>query len=106
MTTAGPVELGRDLVCAALELVIARLEIGALALEFLLVGLGRAQSLAARQQEVAGVAVLHAHRIAHMAELADAFQQNDVHGLSPICVRPGWGREESRARAQLERRRR
>ncbi len=97
-----PVELARNLIRAALELMIARFEIGAAALEFLLVGLGRAQGLATRQQEVAGVAVLHAHRIADMSEFADALEQNDVHGLSPFCVQPGWGSNERRARAQLE----
>ena len=79
MTTVAPSTLRRDLVGAALELVVARFEIGALGLELLLVRLGRAQGLAARQQEVAGVAVLDADRVAHVAELADALQQNDVH---------------------------
>src|SRR5271166_2482947 len=74
-----PVYLGGNLVGAALELVVARFEFGALGLEFLLVGLGRAQRLAARQQEVAGVAVLDADGVAHGTELADALQQYDVH---------------------------
>ena len=75
MTTAAPSTLRRDLVGGALELVVARFEVGALGLELLLVRLGGAQGLAARQQEVAGVAVLDAHRVAHVAELADALQQ-------------------------------
>src|ERR1700678_1302138 len=96
------VELGRHLVRAALEFGVARLEIGASDLEFLLVGLCRAQRLAARQKEIARVAVLHAHGLADVSELAYTLHQNDVHDLSPSLSSRGRGSNESRARAQLE----
>jgi hypothetical protein len=38
-----------------------------------------AQRLAARKQEVTGVAVLHLHFIADGAELLDALEQDDLH---------------------------
>ena len=63
-----------------LEFEIARLELAALAFEFLLVGFGGAQGLAMRQQKIAGETVLHAHCLAHLTELGDAFEQNDFHG--------------------------
>ncbi len=75
------VEHGRLVGGVALEFVVARLEIGALALELLLVRFGGAQGLAARQQEIPGEAVLDAHRVAHMAELGDALQQNHFHDI-------------------------
>ena len=53
-------------------------------LEVVLVG---AKGLALRQQEVAGVARLHLHDIAHLAELLDAFKQNDFHcPMSPLLA--------------------
>src|SRR6185437_9167503 len=96
-----PVELAGDLVRGALELVIARLEIGASRLELLLVGLGRPHRLAARQEEIAGVAVLHPHRVADMAELADALQQYDVHGayLRFVSSRGGGAMSAARERS-------
>src|SRR5215212_2302829 len=57
---------------AALE--VAGLELGALGLEVLLVALGGAQSLAARQEEVAGIARTDLHGLAHLAELCDALE--------------------------------
>ena len=46
------------------------LERGAVALELRPVGLGRAQRLVLREEEVAGIAVLHLDDLAHGAELA------------------------------------
>ena len=66
-----------------LALLVAGFEVHALRFELLGIGLGRAKRLTARQEEVAGEAVLHPHALAHMAELGDAFQQNDVHDRSP-----------------------
>ena len=63
---------------AALE--VAGLELGALRLEMLLVGLRGAQRLAARQEEVARIAVAHLHGLAHLAELGDALEQDHFHG--------------------------
>src|SRR3984957_2886412 len=96
------VELGRHLVRAALEFGVARLEIGATNLEFLLIGLSRPQRLTARQQEIARVTVLDAHGVADVSELSDTLHQNDVHDLSPSLSSRGRGSNESCARAQLE----
>ena len=74
-----PVELRLDRASLLLELKVAGLELDALALEPLLVALGCPKGLAAREQEVAGKAVLHPHCLAHLPELGDAFQQNDFH---------------------------
>ena len=63
-----------------LGLEVARLELDALCLETLLVGLGGAQRLAVRQEEIAGIAVLDFDGLAHLAELRHAFEQNDFHG--------------------------
>ena len=56
-------------------------------LEIFAVGLGGAQRLLLRQQEVAGKAVLHLHLVAHLAELLDAFEQDHLHGRSPTSRR-------------------
>jgi hypothetical protein len=45
---------------------------------FLVVG-GCPQGLAARQQKVASKAVLDAHDVAHLAELADTLEQDHFH---------------------------
>ena len=100
MTTVAPSTLAETLAGAALELVVARLEIGALRLELLLVRFGRAQRLAARQQEVAGVAVLDVDRVAHVAELADALEQNDIHDGLLFVTGWFWGGKKSGAGAQ------
>src|SRR3546814_11781489 len=55
--------------------------------EDLAVGLVGAQRLLARQQEVAGEAVLHLHHIADAAELLDSFEQNHVHVLALLTSR-------------------
>ena len=68
------VDFGADLAGLALHLEIFRLQLGLHAFEARLVVGGRAQGLAARQQEIAGKAVFHAHDVAHLAELADAFE--------------------------------
>ncbi len=57
-----------------LGLEVARLELGLLRFEGLEIGLGRPERLFLRQKEVAGVAVLDGHDLAHLAELGDAFQ--------------------------------
>ena len=75
------VELFGDLRGLALQLEVAGLELRALRFEPLGVGLRGPQRLAARQQEVAGEAVAHAHALAHLAELGDAFEKNDIHGF-------------------------
>ena len=80
------VELRRDLLGLLLGLEVARLELGALGLEALEVGFGGAQRLALRQEEVAGVAVLDVDDVAHLAELGDAFEQNDLHVLPPYLT--------------------
>src|SRR5690606_7272835 len=67
--------------CFGLALEVPRLELGALALELLLVGFVGAQRLALRQQEVAGVAVLDLDGFAHLAEAGNAFEKNDIHGF-------------------------
>ncbi len=46
---------------------------------FLLVGLGGAERLVLRQEEVAGVAVLDGDFVADVTVLADALEQNDFH---------------------------
>ena len=63
---------------AALE--VTGLELGALGIEMLLVGLRGAQSLAARQEEVACIAVADLHGFAHLAELCDALEKDHFHG--------------------------
>src|SRR5207245_234909 len=52
--------------------------------EAALVGIGRLVGEPARQQEVAGVAVLHGHDLAGLAELVDILSQDHVHGSSPL----------------------
>ena len=63
----------------ALEFEVAGLELRALRFETLGVGLRGPQGLAPRQEEVACETVFHAHALAHLAELGDAFEQDDVH---------------------------
>ena len=90
ITAEGPgrldlaVELFGNLLRLGLALEIARLELGALALELLLVGFVGAQSLAFGQQEVASVPVLHVDDIAHLAETADTLQKNNLHCSTPV----------------------
>jgi hypothetical protein len=61
---------------AALE--VLRLELGAVFLEFFQVRLIGANGLAERQQEVARIARLDRHAVAHLAELVDAMHKNEV----------------------------
>ena len=77
------VDLLRDLGCFALRLEVAGLEVGLHALELGAIVRGGAQRLAALEQKIAGKAVLDADDFAHLAELGDAFQQNDFHIDSP-----------------------
>ena len=51
-----------------------------LGLEIFPVRLGGAQGLLLGQQEIAGETVLDADFVAHLAQLLDAFEQNDLHG--------------------------
>ena len=74
-----PSSLPAILPALALHFEISRLQFGLHAFEARLVVGGRAQRLAARQQEIAGKAVFHAHDFAHLAELADAFEQDHFH---------------------------
>src|SRR5690606_25690981 len=74
------VERPGDLGGFFLALEVARLELGALALELLIVGFVGAQRLALRQQEVARISVLDPDRLAHLAEAGDALEKNDFHG--------------------------
>ncbi len=80
------VDLSGNLLGFAAVLGIARLELLAHLLKARLVFLGRAQGLALGEQEIAGKAVFDAHGLAHLAELGDAFEQNDFHGLYSFCV--------------------
>src|SRR5262249_21356016 len=73
------VELLGDLLGLALELEVARLELDLHGLEARLVLLGGAQRLATGEEEIAGKAVLDAHDLAHLAELADTFEQDHFH---------------------------
>jgi hypothetical protein len=62
-----------------LQLEVVRLELGALALEVSAVLRRGAQRLLLRQQDVARVSVLDVDDVAHLAEAADALQENDFH---------------------------
>src|SRR5262245_41708426 len=77
------VQLFSDLLGFGLALQIAGLELSALALEFLLVGLVGAQRLALRQEEIAGKAVLDLDRFAHLTEAGNAFEKNNFHLFVP-----------------------
>ena len=83
-----------------LDLEVAGLELGALGLEHLGVPFGGAQGLAARQQEIAGEAVLDADPFAHLAELRHAFEQNDFH----VLLLFSFGEEGSRRLRTLPKR--
>ena len=100
MTTVAPSTFAAASLALALELEVARLEVGPLGLELLLVRLGRAQRLAARQQEIAGEAVLDFDGFAHVAELGDAFEQNDFHDVSPFSAMFGLGVGRTAARTR------
>ena len=73
------VQLVGDFLGLCLGFGVLRLQLDLAALERLDVGVRRAQRLALRQQEVAGIAVLDVHDLAHLAQLGHAFQQNDLH---------------------------
>ena len=78
------VDLLGDLGGLALGLQVAGFEFGLHAVELGAVVGGGAQRLVALQEEVAGIAVPDADDFAHLAELGDAFQQNDFHIRSPL----------------------
>ena len=88
-----PSSLSATVWASRLALEVARLELGALAFELLLVGFVGAQRLALRQQEVAGEAVLDLDGFAHLAEAGNAFEKNDFHGLCPFGARSGANSE-------------
>ena len=75
------VELLRDRFGFLLRFEVADLELGAVGLEALEVRFGGAQRLALGQEEVAGVAVLDGDDLAHLAELGDALEEYDLHGV-------------------------
>ena len=60
------------------------LEFGATRFEHRAIVLRRANGFAFRDQEIAREAALHDHFVAEVAEVDDAFQQNDVHLMLPI----------------------
>ena len=62
-----------------LVLQVGGFELGAAAVEHLLVFFGGAQGLFLRQQEVAGVPVLDVDDVAHLAEAADTLEKNNLH---------------------------
>jgi len=67
-----------------LALEVTSFERGALGFEALLVGFVGAQRLALRQQEVTSKAVANLDGFAHLAELCDAFEENDLHDPVPF----------------------
>jgi len=72
------------LLASPLAFDIVGLEFGLHAVELEAVVGGSAQRLAALEQKVTGKPVLDADDFAHLAELGDAFQQNDFHFRSPL----------------------
>ena len=89
MTTLRPSIFSATLVGFALGLQVAGFEFGLHAFELGAVVRGGAQRLAALEQEIAGKPVLDADDFAHLAELGDAFQQNDFHVRSPFRLMIG-----------------
>ena len=79
-------ELLRDGFGVLLALEVVGFELRLLGGEIFAVRLGGAQGFLFGQQEVAGEAVLHLHFVAHLAELFDAFEQDDLHGCSPYST--------------------
>ena len=63
----------------ALERKRARLQFALHRLESRAIGVGGAQRLAARQQEIAGKTVLDANNVAHLAQSGDALQEDHFH---------------------------
>ena len=82
------VELLGDLAGLRLALEGAGFELGALALELLLVGFVGAQRLALREQEVAGESVPDLDGVAHLAEAGNTLEENDFHGFVPSILAP------------------
>ena len=80
------VELVGDGLRFVLQLEVAGLKLHALRLEALLVAFVGAQGLALGQKEVAAVTVLDADDIAHLTQLGDALEQNDLHDI----LLKGW----------------
>ena len=66
---------------------IVRLALCLFGFKTLKIGLVGAKGLALRQQEVAGIARLYLHHIAHLAELLDTFEQNDFHCFCLLASR-------------------
>ena len=59
-------------------------DLGLVGLEHLFVGGVRAKGLLVGKQEVAGKAVLHGDNVTDLAELFDAFEQDDFHILCSL----------------------
>ncbi|KAG5729474.1 hypothetical protein E4T56_gene20938, partial [Termitomyces sp. T112] len=64
-------------------------DVGALGFEHLAVGFVGAQRLLVGQQEVTGVTVLHGDDVTDVAQLLDTFEENDLHGFSPLLHEVG-----------------
>ena len=68
-----------DAGCLALEFQVPGFKLRALVFEAFHIGWRGPECLASRQKEIAGEAVLDGDDVAHLAELADPFEQNDFH---------------------------
>ena len=79
----GDLLVGADNFGFFLGLKVLRFQLGLLGLEGFDVAIIGAQRLALRQQEVAGVAVLDVHDLAHLAKLGHTFQKDHLHGRAP-----------------------
>src|SRR5262249_46226936 len=78
-------ELGSDSFGLFLELQVARFELCTILLEARQVVGRRPQGLLLRQQEVARIAVLDVDHVAHLAQAADALQENDLHSWCSVA---------------------
>src|SRR5262249_57846362 len=86
------VELGRYFFRLAPLSKVARLEVGLHRLEARAVLLGGAERLAFGEQEIAGVTVLDTDDVTHLAEPADALQQDHFHFSTPYEDRVEFAR--------------
>jgi hypothetical protein len=81
-----PAKLGGNGLRFGLELEIARLKLGPIALETHAIGRRGAQRLALGEEKVAREAVLDGDDIAHLSEPADALKKDDLHLETPFRV--------------------
>ena len=84
------------LVIIALRIILSD-DAGLVGFENLAVGFVGAERLVARQQEVAGETVLHGNNVTDLAQLLDAFEQDNLHVFALLTSRgraagPGGGR--------------